>query len=335
MTLFRTKYLNLLILFGLISEITAWATLTNEKTCRSVDLRKKYDFLKFASDQGKGAETCYAFAAADLVSAKLGRPVSAIDIHTAFQNSLTGKAFSLLSISGGLPNSAIDSAQSRGFCPEDQVRSSNNVLISLLSNTKSNFGKTLSELKELSTILAELPPKSRRNFAQCKASQIEGFNYFFPKMSINALVDILSQSPAEEILDRLIDFNCDKKRIQADFKIVSHWGFGDTFSEMASYLTDAELDQENAVALGFRGNILKNIYVSTGEHASTIIGRRWDKERKQCEYLLKNTWGIECKNKGRHLYDPFFLIKNRCENGNIWIPGELLFPRTHMVIYLK
>lgn len=334
MTFSKTRCFFYLIL-GTSNLTVAWATLTSEKTCRPVDLRKKYDFLKFASDQGQGTESCYAFAAADLVSAKLGRPVSAIDIHNAFQNSLTGKAFSMFSIPGGLPDSAIDSAQKRGFCSEDQVRSSNNVLISWMSNTKSNFGKTLSELKKLSAILAELPPKSRREFAQCQASQIEGLNYFFPKMSFNAFVDILSQSPPEEILDRLIDFNCNKKRIQADFNIVTHIGFGDTFSEMASYLTDAQLDQENAVALGFRGNILKNIYVSTGEHASTIIGRRWDSEKNQCEYLIKNTWGTECKNKGRHLYDPFFLMKNRCENGNIWIPGELLFPRTHMVVYLK
>lgn len=315
----------------LFTPILAWPNAPQD-TCTPVDLRKKYSFLNFASSQGNKNQSCYAYAAADLVSFKLGRPISALDLQNSFEQSWAGKSLSLLSQQRGLPQWAIEEGLKKGFCSDEKVRSSNGVQISLKSKVVSDFTKTLLDLKQIQTKLSAMTSDHRYEYAYCEASKIEGLSYFFPKMNLNEVANILIESDSDEIMNRLVEYSCEKNRIQADFKVISSWGFGSRFLKKVSQITDEQLDQGNAIVLGFRGSLLKNIYTNEGEHAAMIMGRRWDPERNQCEYLIKNTWGPDCKKP--RLYDPFFL-KGRCENGNIWVPGELLLNRSHLLLYLK
>lgn len=326
------KFFILLTLTSTLAGIAS-ANAPQEDSCTPVDLRNRYPFFKTASDQGSRTENCYAFAAADLVSTRLNREVSALDISNTFEESSAGKLFSVLSIQGGLPHWAIEAARKKGFCSAERVRSSGGVLLSKSETSLSNLKKTLADLKALGAQLTALQPEDRAKFLQCRQLPVEGLEYFFPKMKIEDVISVLSSTPSEKILSQMISFNCDQNRIEADFKMVSDWGFGSRFSHLAELTTNNQLSSGNGIALGFRGYLLRNIYVPEGEHAALIIGRRWDLTHHQCEYLIRNSWGTDCNKK--RLYDPFFLKNGRCENGNIWIPGDLLFPRTHLFIYLK
>lgn len=328
----RLKTLRFGLTIGiLLNPLLTWSNAPQD-TCDPVDLRKKYSFLNFASSQGNKNQSCYAYAAADLVSFKLGRPISAIDLQNTFEQSWPGKTLLLLTHERGLPQWAIEEGMKKGFCSDEKVRSSNGVRVSFKSKIISDFKKTLLDLKQLQSKLSELPSDHRYEYAYCQASKIEGLSYFFPKMNLNEVANILIETESDEIKNRLIEYSCEKNRIQGNFEVMSSWGFGSRFLKKVSQVTDDQLDQGNAIVLGFRGSLLKNIYTSEGEHAAMIMGRRWDSERNQCEYLIKNTWGTDCKKP--RLYDPFFLM-GRCENGNLWIPGDLLLNRSHLYLYLK
>lgn len=48
-------------------------------------------------------------------------------------------------------------------------------------------------------------------------------------------------------------------------------------------------------------------------HFSAVIGRRFNKELNECEYLIRNSWGTDCSYYQKKYAD-------KCTDGNIWIP---------------
>lgn len=45
------------------------------------------------------------------------------------------------------------------------------------------------------------------------------------------------------------------------------------------------------------------------DHASSVMGRRWNPSKQECEYQIKNSWGTDCS-----LYSPAY----ECKYGLIW-----------------
>jgi hypothetical protein len=53
-------------------------------------------------------------------------------------------------------------------------------------------------------------------------------------------------------------------------------------------------------------------------HSSTLVGRRRNPDSGQCEYLLRNSWGEHCEIEGQARY------RFPCEQGNIWVPSDVV-----------
>lgn len=62
-----------------------------------------------------------------------------------------------------------------------------------------------------------------------------------------------------------------------------------------------------------------------GGHASVVIGSRFNKATKQCEFLIRNTYGEKCK------YHEDF----ECESGQIWVDHTSLSKNIFQVNYLS
>jgi hypothetical protein len=77
---------------------------------------------------------------------------------------------------------------------------------------------------------------------------------------------------------------------------------------------DHFLDKDEPVLVFYDGAMLKNKSGKINRnynHVSTVIGRKYNPEKKQCEYLIRNSWGTDCKD-----YPPQY----NCKEGNVWIP---------------
>ncbi|MBC7714327.1 MAG: hypothetical protein H7177_13365, partial [Rhizobacter sp.] len=62
------------------------------------------------------------------------------------------------------------------------------------------------------------------------------------------------------------------------------------------------------------------------DHESTLIGRKFNPESGQCEYLIKNSWGGgDCQQTS----------SIKCEDGNFWVPRTALKNNIDSATWLK
>lgn len=60
-------------------------------------------------------------------------------------------------------------------------------------------------------------------------------------------------------------------------------------------------------------------------HSSVIMGRRLNKETNACEYLVRNSYGVECTKK----------YAWPCESGSLWVPASHLLKSTTSLTWLE
>jgi len=60
-------------------------------------------------------------------------------------------------------------------------------------------------------------------------------------------------------------------------------------------------------------------------HTSGIVGRRWNSEKKSCEFLIRDSYGEQCTD-----YDPSY----DCEDGYVWLNELLIYPNLTSIVYL-
>ncbi|MCB9091306.1 MAG: hypothetical protein H6621_10300 [Halobacteriovoraceae bacterium] len=62
------------------------------------------------------------------------------------------------------------------------------------------------------------------------------------------------------------------------------------------------------------------------DHVVTVVGRRWNKDKNRCEFLLRNSWGASCEG----IYSDY-----ECDEGSIWLPKKILNKTLSDYFYLK
>jgi hypothetical protein len=64
-------------------------------------------------------------------------------------------------------------------------------------------------------------------------------------------------------------------------------------------------------------------------HAAVLVGRKYNKEKKSCEFLVRDSYGPDCEDaEGKPRYD------RKCENGNVWVDSTQLMRSTFHLIWL-
>ena len=74
-----------------------------------------------------------------------------------------------------------------------------------------------------------------------------------------------------------------------------------------------------------------------GNHASLVIGSRWNKKADSCELLVRNTWGTGCSSYKKGYPAASDTVKGqdvKCESGNIWIDYKELEKNIYRVQHL-
>lgn len=76
---------------------------------------------------------------------------------------------------------------------------------------------------------------------------------------------------------------------------------------------EVRIEEGLPISIGYHSALLYDGENKVGsiDHASTVIGRKFNAESGNCEYLIKNSWGTreDCQETATI----------RCENGNYWV----------------
>ncbi|MBL7545303.1 MAG: hypothetical protein JNL11_15905 [Bdellovibrionaceae bacterium] len=164
---------------------------------------------------------------------------------------------------------------------------------------------------------------NRKDCNCCKSA----FNSLFPNLEEQKILDISRAVSRDALLKALSDEAC-KPRIKMDNIEVGFKGksfLGDTtevFNEI-----DTQLNRRNILGMAYNAKLLYNKEAKDfGGHMSVVVGRRYNRQNGECEYLIRNSWGRGCSS-----YDAHYT----CEAGNIWMPKSVLAKGIHNVIYIK
>lgn len=123
-----------------------------------------------------------------------------------------------------------------------------------------------------------------------------------------------------------IDHNCQPRQHLAD-----ELGFQLHHSSRASGRDlFVSLDNDKPSVVTFLNSKLFNQENWPGAHAAVLVGRRWNDKTGECDYMIRDTGGTDCKNFRGTLIESQF----RCENGNVIFGERRLSDAVHDTVEL-
>lgn len=302
--------MSFLILSILIS-FNSWADFNlSEADCTEI----KIDTSNMPKNNNQAdLQWCFAFSTSDLLSFKEKIKFSAFDIAINYHNKrhYDSKILNLAS-RPGRPVEAMDLAitKSDGLCLEDEVNFTNGDWLKL----GQVFQDLVTPTKNISEILCDKKLDEHKLNLSCSDS-------------FNSLDNLMPEKRAEAFLN----LQC-KSRYKVKQKYNAEFmGTNDSVTpEMIIEKADEVLTTGNPLTLVYSSELLlKGVnYKGIPDHASTIVGRKYNPTSGQCEYLVKNTWGSNsCDTKS----EPSI----KCEQGNYWVPRTALRNNTNYISWLS
>lgn len=302
-------------------------------SCETVDLR---DQLGPILNQD-GAGLCYAYTTADIVSFKLGKRVSPVDIALQYvkrrDELMYRKGLNALYLNeinndrqddiahGGFVRYALNYSQDAGYCDDSKINSND-------FRTNRELFRGLVNLNQLSLQQYSL---SNANSATCsKFAQIQNI---FPGVTIADIQTTANQSNLMNVGAKLANEACEprfKPTTPMRFKNLSNPGARDEILTSSQFNEiDRALSKNQPVSISLKMDKLysfgRSSVSSQPRHAITLAGRRMNMATGKCEYILKNSWGPEC--------DRYYKI--RCEGGYVFVPEDIFQSVVYAADYIE
>jgi hypothetical protein len=301
--------------------------LTGQEGCTSVDLRTHFP-LKMRN-QGD-ISWCYAHAAADYLQFynKIPVQISAADIAVNYNKRRWPRLLKWLR-GGVVPEtgfirSAIFDISSIGYCSEDYFPSETWTKRIM---TGDHAGETVQvPLEKAVQEIFNLVHHVEAGFYLIPSDL--PFVYEFKGLSHQAFYDAVFTNPTGSVLDELRSAACDSHRLPFPKDItgmVMNFKGKNAFSQINDVL-----NQHSAVTVDFFYGFLENIdqYKTTiGElHTTLLMGRRFNSNSNECQYLIKNSYGTDCTS-----YDH----RHQCEDGYVWVSEASLYRAMTSFVYIS
>ncbi len=288
-----------------------------EKKCQpAVDLRN--EVLGEVRDQDS-IGWCYAFAGAELLTYKIGKKVSAVDVAMNyndgwFNNILKRVGWGEQDFAGasaqGIGTAISNTKEKGGACLETNLRSEDNGYSTIMSN------------------LTEIDNIKKKSGSFQSSTCPSAVQRVFPSIQAKEFMDIAENSSRATLMSMLSDKAC-KPRIRlkgVEVEYVSPSFFSGDTADVFNQI-DKQLNRKNILAIAYNAELLYNRNAKKfGGHMSNIVGRRFNKNNGECEYLIRNSWGRGCSS-----YDPYYT----CEAGNIWVPKSVISKGVANVSFIK
>ncbi len=270
-----------------------------------------------------GVGWCYAYVAADLLSYRLGKKISAVSLYNSKQ-SIEADIQHATGLGGNIEE-AIETylKNNNSLCLEEDLPSSDFKFC-----TYNNYAKFLNSLYQSAQ-------KKSLKINQCLADNI---NSLFPGIEISTISNYVQKNGAKDLAEYLNHFQC-KKQSFSGYKTtpVALQETRNSKEEMISTI-DEKLNKSDVVGFYYDYKKLDSDNVLTGSHASIIVGRRFNNQSGSCEYLVRNSWGKDCIQKegtGLTCHKNCDSQGDNCRySGHYWVGQERLKNAMTGVAYL-
>lgn len=272
-----------------------------------------------------GIGWCYSFTSADLLTHYLYKTkgknlqnngvlnanfgskeysVSAMGIASKYNQSVPNKAAYTKSLSsqssadlaknkkkvvaeGGTLTTSLDIVKTKGFCFEKDISSSDFSYVS----DKRCLVQGKCKISEVLNIIYDSKDKLGCN-------DISPIKKVFPSLKLTDIYNILLKSSKQEALFNLSNAVCNKKfksslpsgQPQYQSKTIT---LGQSPNELLKFL-ESHLDRGIPVGIQYYADFLIGKPGSTYGHASSIIGKAFNPQTCEVEYILRNSWGQGC-----------------------------------------
>jgi hypothetical protein len=257
-----------------------------------------------------GVGWCYAYTAADLLSFRLKKKISAVSLYNSGQS--IENDISDLQGKGGDIGDSIETylKKKNGLCLEEDLPSSDFKFC-----TYRNYSKFLNAL------YLSIKEKTFSD-NQCLKDNL---NSAFPGVNFSMVNDYTNRYGTHNLAEYLFDLKC-KKRSFTGYTVKpitqnSPYVNKDTLLKNI----DSLLNKGEIVGLSYNYNVLDENDEKTGGHASLVVGRRLNQETGDCEYLVRNSWGKDCT---QHEGD------NCRYSGHFWVNQRRLKNAMMGIVYL-
>lgn len=319
------KISSLVLVLGLtLAEAQAAPACTNaspaDQATKKVDLIREMPPIKDQDSIG----WCYGFTTADLVSHYLyktkGRnvkgnttpyadyrmklfsvsPMGVASMYNDTYKSAHGDALknqSLMELQrnkmkvvaegGSLPK-ALAVVKEKGFCFERDVSSED---FSFVADYRCAL-KSRCNISEILNIIYDSPK------AQIGCNDLNTLQKVFPTLKLQNIKSILVKSAKQDALSNLVNASC-KKQFTNLFPVdqprftSKTIQMGKPATELIKHL-DQSLDRGTPVGIMYYADFLLGKTGRNFAHASSIVGKAFNPETCEVEYILRNSWGRGC-----------------------------------------
>lgn len=288
----------------------------NNKSCEFKNFTKMFGRVRDQTNM----DWCYSFVAADLLSTKTKTPISAASLSALYGKFINrGHGTQARGKPSEIISKTIELAEKNGACSESDFPSEfKNGGASYVENLRA-FMKT-KEVNRNST-----KPPSKLEAKGCHSSSLLNTAQ---KNNHSDLQQIRENMFNDHELQAFESRACDKKRIKSPpVTIVAVPNQGSP-----TYLIDEMdklIDNDKPLGINYYSGFLKETTATQMEaHASIIVGRELDAVTGKCEYLIRNSWGKDCKKMPG-------IPPEKCKNGYFLVPREELHRHIIDAVYLK
>ncbi len=313
----------LLILVFVSTELIAADVCSNiksgDKSTKSVDLSGEMPPLRDQDSIG----WCYGFVAADLMGHYLYKnpksvkgivrkpmdfktkdySISALGVATLYNKvknpdymkSIRGKSLvdlnkekkRVVAEAGGL-NEALDIIKDHGFCFEKDASSED---YSFVEDSRCAFRHECKITEVLNIIYESSQPN-----VSCQ--DLSNIGRIFSGLNFKTINEILTNSERENALTRLVEASCKRQLKRPIFfggpKTVNYNVEGGHKTEDMMKSLDNHLDRGIPVGVLYYSDFLNGVDRKSSRHASSIVGKRFNPQTCEVEYILRNSWGYGC-----------------------------------------
>lgn len=334
----------LLLLLIFIANFTFAGQILDEKYCDNKDLSADFGPVR---DQGN-IGWCYANAAADMMTFQYkkelgGERVSAGYVALAFNEVMLKKP----NDDAGDVIPAILASQYFGVCTAEIEEKAMNQGPFHTIRDKINGLVYLKEVYDQKKMNPNFVDKYQGSLMQYLNS-----DSLINKISKEELEYVLENSTKRTFPRKLADRVCagNKKKIKLslnmNFEYFALEGFRRLIFKGQSDIVDSgkmgliktinkQLAIKKPVAISYKTSIFflpgSENYEKAGMHVSSIVGRRWNKETKTCEFKLRNSWGKNCQ----YYSNPELNGKCDPQTGYVWLSSEILARTITEAIYFR
>lgn len=312
-----------------------------DESCEAHDVRDAMspelkEFFMKPSHQGD-VGWCFGYAASDVLSQKLGKPISAVHVSANYISRISsvGKwARGLLhgdtvTPEGGFIGSAIKDARKLGqVCTDDGVPFMGVFQVQPYAFSVGT-GSFLTALKNY---------RENNCDSLCETVVDSGIKYYFSRLhvvDVKKYIMTTAETSLEKVFFALTDSSCANKRVNVPQKLSiesttqqayrpEHENYEPTRDII--YRLDRALERNKVVGLEYNAKYITHVGgVFGGFHASSIVARKTI--GKQCHYLVRNSWGTSCN------YSDGVICEK--EQGGYWVNAKTLRHMTSKLVWIN